>query len=135
MAPCFATNVPVYLVDDEPEKQEATRILVQEYLIEGDGMISVQVRSKTRAASRKLSHALSEEQAREMVGYFAAFSPLPENVEMVLGAVRRSREYTLSLWDALIVESTLAAGVDCLLTEDLRHGQDIERLRIENPFL
>jgi predicted nucleic acid-binding protein len=26
-------------------------------------------------------------------------------------------------------------GVDCLLTEDLQHGQSIEGLQIENPFI
>lgn len=54
---------------------------------------------------------------------------------MVLGAVRRSREYMLSFWDALIVESALSAGANRLLTEDLQNGQEIEGLHIENPFL
>ncbi len=54
---------------------------------------------------------------------------------MVLGAVRRSQEYMLSFWDALIVESAILAGANRLLTEDLQHGQEIENLRVENPFL
>jgi len=40
-----------------------------------------------------------------------------------------------SFGDALIVEAALAGGADCLLTEDMQHGQMIEGLRIENPFL
>ena len=54
---------------------------------------------------------------------------------MVLSAVRRSREFALSFWDALIVEAALKAGADRLFTEDLQHGQIIDGLRIENPFL
>ncbi|MBA3423350.1 MAG: PIN domain-containing protein [Rubrobacter sp.] len=136
MPPFFDTNVLVYFVDDdEPEKQEAVRLLVQEHLVEGDGMLSVQVLREFYSASRRLSRALSDEQAHEMVRYFATFSPLPEDARMVLGAVRRSREHMLSFWDALILESALSAGADRLLTEDLQHGQEIEGLRVENPFL
>jgi len=136
MPPFFDTNVLVYFVDDdEPKKQEVARVLVQEYLVEGDGMLSVQVLREFYSASRKLSRPLSDQQAEEMVGYFATFSPLPEDARMVLGAVRRSREYMHSFWDALIVESALSAGANRLLTEDLQHGQEIEGLHIENPFL
>jgi len=136
LPPFFDTNVLVYFVnDDEPEKQEVVRALVREHLIEGEGMLSVQVLREFYSASRKLPHPLSDEQAQEMVRYFSVFAPLPEDARMVLGVVRRSREYALSFWDALIVEAALSAGADRLLTEDLQHGQEVEGLRIENPFL
>ena len=54
---------------------------------------------------------------------------------MVLEAVRRAQEMSISLWDALIVEAALKAGADRLFTEDLQHGQIIEGMRVENPFL
>ena len=41
----------------------------------------------------------------------------------------------LSFWDAQILEAALKGGVDRLLTEDLQNGQNIEGLRVENPFL
>ncbi len=40
----------------------------------------------------------------------------------------------ISFLDALIVEAALAGGADRLLTEDLQHGQEIQGLRVENPF-
>ena len=136
MPPFLDTNVLVYFVDeDEPEKQEVARGLVQEHLVAGSGMISVQVLREFYSAARKLRRPLSGEKAREAVGYFAVFSPLPEDAGMVLRAVRRSQEAPLSYWDALIVEAALAGGADRLLTEDLQHGQEIGGLRIENPFL
>ena len=136
MPPFFDTNVLVYFVDeDEPEKQEVARVLVQEHLVEGDGMLSVQVLREFYSAARKLRRPLSDEKAQEAVKYFAAFSPVPEDARMVLGAVRRNQEFLLSFWDALIVEAALRGGADRLLTEDLQHGQVIEGLRIENPFL
>lgn len=43
--------------------------------------------------------------------------------------------WQLSFYDSLIVAAALAAGSQRLLTEDLQHGQQIETLTIENPFL
>ncbi len=132
----FDTNVLVYAVDvEESDKSVVARELVERHLVEGDGLISVQVLREFYAASRKMKNPIPAEQAEEMVGYFSAFAPMPEDVWTVLGAVRRSRALTLSFWDALIVESALRGGADRLLTEDLQNGQIIEGMRIENPFL
>lgn len=43
--------------------------------------------------------------------------------------------YQYSFYDSLIVAAALQAGCRRLLTEDLQHGQEIDGLRIENPFL
>lgn len=132
----FDTNVLVYFVDeDEPNRNEVACNLVEEHLIRGDGMLSVQVLREFYSSTRRLRRPLSDERAREMVGYFAAFVPMPENERLILGAIRRSQEASLSLWDALIIEAALAAGADRLLTEDLQHGQVIDGMRVENPFL
>ncbi len=136
MPPFFDTNILVYLVDeDEPKKQEVARGLVQEYLIEGKGMISVQVLREFYSAARKLRHPLSEERVSEAVRDFARLPPLAEDARMVLRAVDRTREISISSWDALIVEAALKAGADRLFTEGLQHGQVIEGMRVENPFL
>lgn len=39
------------------------------------------------------------------------------------------------LYDSLIVAAALEAGCTRLLTEDLQHGQRIETLIVENPFI
>ncbi len=136
MRPFFDTNILVYAFDEgEPEKREVSLGLIEEHLVGGDGMLSVQVLREFYSASRKLPRPLSDDKAQEAVRYFAAFSPMPEDAGRVLGAIRRSRSLDFSFWDALILEAALAAGADRLLTEDLQHGQAIEGLRIENPFL
>ncbi|HEV2094541.1 MAG TPA: PIN domain-containing protein [Rubrobacter sp.] len=136
MPPFFDTNVLVYLVDeDEPEKQRIARGLLEEHLAEGDGAISVQVLREFYWVAKRLDHPLSEERAREAVNDFAEFASVSEDAGMVLRAVRRHREMSLPFWDALIVEAALKAGADRLFTEDLQHGQVIEGMRVENPFL
>ena len=43
--------------------------------------------------------------------------------------------YGLSYWDCLIVSSAQQQGCEWLLTEDLQHNQQIDGVRILNPFL
>jgi len=130
------TNVLVYAFDEgEPEKREVARGLVEEHLVEGDGMLSVQVLREFYSATRKPTRPLPIEKAIEAVGYLATFSPIAEDARMVVGAIRRSQVLMFSFWDALIVEAALRGGADRLLTEDLQHGQRIEGLTVENPFL
>lgn len=136
MPPFFDTNILIYSVDkDETVKSGPAGELVETYLVRGKGAISVQVLREFYSASRRLGSPLSEEQAREMVDYFATFRTLSEDVGTVLGAARRTGELSISFWDALIVEAALRSGADLLFTEDLQHGQVIEGMRVENPFL
>jgi predicted nucleic acid-binding protein len=97
-------------------------------------MLSVQVLREFYSVVRKASFPLPAESAVEAIGYLATFSPVPEDAAMVLAAVRRSGEISVSFWNALIVEAALATGADTLLTEDLQHGQVIEGLRVHDPF-
>ena len=136
MPPFFDTNVLVYAFDEgEPEKRSVSRELIDEHLTRGDGMLSVQVLREFYSVSRREPRPLPVEEAVEAVGYFATFASGPEDTETVLAAIHRGQEYMLSFWDALIVESAIKGGADRLFTEDLQHGQVIEGLRIENPFL
>jgi predicted nucleic acid-binding protein len=136
MRPFFDTNVLVYAFDEgEPGRREVARALIEEHLVEGDGLLSVQVLREFYSVVRRVSFPLPAGAVVEAVRYLAAFSPVPEDAAMVLGAVRRSGEISVSFWDALIVEAALAAGADHLFTEDLQHGQVIEGLRVHDPFL
>jgi predicted nucleic acid-binding protein len=136
MPPFFDTNILIYSVDrDQTVKSGPAGELVEMHLVRGRGAISVQVLREFYSASRRLGSPLSEQQAREMVDYFATFRTLFEDVGTVLGAARRTGELSISFWDALIVEAALRSGADRLFTEDLQHGQVIEGMRVENPFL
>jgi len=136
MPPFFDTNVLVYAFDEgEPEKRKVALGLIEEHLIGGDGTISVQVLREFYSAVRREPQPLSDEDATAAVRRLAGFSPISEDTGMVLRAVRRTGEMSISFWDALIVEAALKSGADRLFTEDLQHGQVIEGMRVENPFL
>jgi predicted nucleic acid-binding protein len=46
-----------------------------------------------------------------------------------------SREWGISLWDALIVRAAEVAGHGRIPSEDLAHGTVYGSVRVENPFL
>jgi predicted nucleic acid-binding protein len=43
--------------------------------------------------------------------------------------------FSLSWWDALIVATASAADCEILFSEDLQHGQVIDSVTVQNPFL
>lgn len=132
----FDTNILIYAVDtNETSKYDLAANLVERHLVRENGAISVQVLREFYSVSRNIKNPLSEARAQEMVDFFSTFRTLSEDAGMVLGAIRRHKEMSLSFWDALIVEAALKSGADRLFTEDLQHGQVIEGMRVENPFL
>ncbi len=133
----FDTNVLLYLFDNsEPEKKaRAQEIFDRE--VEADRVVlSTQVLQEFYVnATRKLASPLTPEVAEERVSDFSRLPLARVDAPLILSAISRSQRMMLSFWDALIVEAALSAGASRLLTEDLQHGQEIEGLHVENPFL
>ena len=50
-------------------------------------------------------------------------------------ALEIQARYRYGFYDSLIIAAALEAGCQRLLSEDMQHGQQIEHLRIVNPFL
>lgn len=132
----FDTNILVYLFDaDAAEKQTKARERFQAETSAGRAVLSTQVLQEFYVAvTRKLAVPLEPETADEVVRNLAVLPVVRIDPERILAAIAKSRNLQLSFWDALIVEAALAGGAECLLTEDLDHGQTIDALRIENPF-
>jgi predicted nucleic acid-binding protein len=55
--------------------------------------------------------------------------------ETVLRASEIQERNQLSFWDAMILATAVQGGAETLLSEDMNHGQVIEGIRVENPFL
>ncbi len=133
----FDTNVLVYLFDDDaPEKQALARTVLQREVEDGRAVLSTQVLQEFFVATtRKLADPLSSKDGERAVRDLAELPVIQVTTRLVLDAVRRTRKTGFSFWDALIIETALASGADRLLTEDLQHGQRIDGLLVENPFI
>ncbi len=130
------TNVLVYLRDpSDPEKQRRAAEWFARLWDEGSGRISWQVLQEFHLVmTRKLDPPADRERVRDDVRALATWDPVPTEGEVMESAWRIEDRYGFSWWDSLIVAQALASGATTLLTEDLQDGQEIEGLRIVNPF-
>ena len=132
------TNVFIYQLERlDTRKAGIADQLIHDGIANGTGCISFQVVQECiNTAVRKARVPLS---GNEMRGYLDhALAPLYK-VQPSIGLYRASLEvlsgYRLSFYDSLIVAAALEAGCKRLYTEDMQHGQHIQRLTIHNPFL
>lgn len=128
------TNVFVYADDDDsPAKQKIARALIASLFESGNGVISLQVlREYFVVATSKLGKDAAD--VRRKVEIYSRFDLVAGDVDDLLAAIDLHRLHGLALWDALIVQSALAARCGILYSEDLQHGRKFGALRVENPF-
>ena len=133
----FDTNVLVYLFDnDAAEKQERARELLARQAGSGQVLLSTQVLQEFFVAvTRKLSRPLPVDDAAQAIRRLAAFQVVQVDTGMILEAIAVSKRFGISFWDALIVQAARQGGAEILYSEDLQHNQDVEGVRIVNPFL
>ena len=133
----FDSNVLLYLFDNSiPEKKARAQEVFDEEVEVGRAVLSTQVLQEFYVnATRKLAEPLPTEVAEAQTRDFARLPLIRADETMILAAIERHQSMSFSFWDALVVEAALRAGADRLLTEDLQHGQEIEDLTVENPFL
>ena len=137
---CFLdTNIFIYAIDtslDLKEKRETSRHLIQECIRNETGVISIQVLQEFyQVATHKIQIPLSSEEALEYLRYIAVLDTIHPDLDMIVSGIHLHEKTRLSFWEALIVQAALTAGCTQLLSEDLQHGMEIDRLIVENPFL
>ena len=131
------TNVLIYAHDlDAGPKHERAVSVISDLWEKESGIISVQVLQEFYVnVTRKIPKPLTPASARGIIRNYLAWRVEPNDAAAVLLASEIEERYRLSFGDALIVASASRAGADRILSEDLNHGQVIEGIRIENPFL
>jgi predicted nucleic acid-binding protein len=132
----FDTNVLVYAFDvGAPAKRKKAAQLLSERAAAGDVLISTQVLQEFYVAvTRKLAQPLAEESALVATRELTAFPTVNVDANLVLAAIRSSREHRISFWDALIIEAARSGGASVLYSEDLNDGQIFDGATVKNPF-
>ena len=132
------TNVFVYQLErDDARKADVAEQLIQRGIAHSTACISFQVVQEClNTALRKAHTRLSE---HEMRGYLdSVLEPLLRvhpSIRLYHAALDIQSRYRFGFYDSLIVAAALEAGCERLYTEDLQHGQRIQELTIQNPFL
>lgn len=130
------TNVLVYLRDpSDPGKQRRAAEWFTRLWDDGTGRISWQVLQEFHVVmTRKLDPPAERGRVRDDVMALTTWSPVPTGPAVVESAWAIEDRFGLSWWDSLVVSQALVSGARTLLTEDLQDGQEIDGLRIVNPF-
>ena len=129
------TNILLYTIDQrEHGKRDQALRIVSELAYHGMAVISIQVLQEFYVgATRKFG--IDPLSAKEMIAGFRSHELVMPDIEMVNEAIDTSILNRISFWDALLIASARRANCEVLWTEDLNHGQIIQGVRIENPFL
>jgi len=125
----FDSNVLVYLTDDASGKSGRT-----EDLLADGGVISVQVMNEfANVARRKVQ--LSWPETRDFLNTFrVTLEIVPMTLETHERGLDLAEQYSLSVYDGMIVAAALLAGCTTLYSEDMHDGLIIEGLTIRNPY-
>ncbi len=130
------TNVLIY-VDDvrDAEKQARAREWLLALWQGRAGRLSTQVLNEYYDnVTRKLKVGLSMGDARAKVRRLQLWQPWQIDHQTVETAWGVEARFGLSYWDALIVAAAVQSGCTHVLTEDLQHNQQMDSVKIINPF-
>ncbi len=130
------TNVWVYAVDAaDPVKRERA-LEATAPALGRDLVVSTQVLTEFYAVvTRKLSVPVPLDDAEAMVRQLTALPVVAIDASLVVSAVAASREWQISIWDALILRAAEIAGCRRVLSEDLADGTRYGLVVVENPFV
>ena len=129
------TNVWVYAIDvADPAKRQ--RALEATAPAQGrDLVISTQVLTEFYAVvTRKLAMPVSVDDAEAMVRQLAVLPVVTIDSSLVVSAIAGSRQWQISIWDAMILRAAAVAGCRRVLSEDLADGTTYGSVVVENPF-
>ena len=132
------TNIFAYSFDHQSKgKRDRAQRLIAQALQDNLGLISTQVIQEFfNVALKKFERPMERREAElylhQVFGPLCEVFPTLALYEKTL-IVRETTGY--SFYDSLILSAALIGRCQILYSEDLQHGQTIEGMRIENPFL
>ena len=131
------TNILVYAHDlDASVKHDQAAEIVGQLWESRNGVLSTQVLQEFYVTlTRNVASTLSKLEARKLVQKYSNWQVVLNDSTIISQASEIEESYNLSFWDALIISAAYSQNVPMILTEDLTHGQIIEGILIENPFL
>ena len=127
----FDSNVLIYAFTQAGEKTDRAR-----HVLSFGGAVSVQSLNETANTLRRKFN-VGWPRIGQIIDAIVDLcpSPSPLSLETHRAALRISERYGYSVYDGMIVASAIESGCTILYTEDLQHGQVVEEVRIENPFV
>jgi len=131
------TNILVYAHDlDAGDKHKEAQRIVSELWETKNGVLSTQVLQELYVTlTKKMLHPIEKVTARRILQRYFTWQVVINDPGIFIQASDIEEAYNISFWDALIVSAAYTKNVATILTEDLSHGQYIEGVLIQNPFI
>lgn len=131
------TNILVYAHDlDAGNKHEVAAKSISQLWESRNGVLSTQVLQECYVTlTKKVVQPLGTVAVRRLLQSYFSWDIAVNDPQTILQASEIEEAHNLSFWDALIVAAASSKNVAVILTEDLNHGQMIEGILIQNPFL
>jgi predicted nucleic acid-binding protein len=131
------TNILIYAYDLASGVKRKRAVEAVKALWEtGNGVLSTQVLQEFYVnVTRKIGHPITPDKARSILATYLAWPVEMIRPDSVLTASEIQQRHKISFWDAMIVVAAIQSGAMKILSEDLNHGQLIEGVLIENPFV
>src|SRR3974377_970496 len=129
------TNILLYSIS--PDRPEARKSEIAISRLEADDIaLSVQVLQEfyvqaTRATRRD---AIAHDIAVALVHTWLRFKVQEITLPVMMGELENNKNSRPPYWDSAIVAAARALACREILSEDMSHGREIERLTITNPF-
>lgn len=132
------TNVIIYLFDETaPEKRRKAEEIIYTALESKGACVSYQVIQETlNVLTGKITKTVTPEDAR--LFFLCVLSPLwkvSPTQKLYIRALDISGRYGYGFYDSLILSAAIEAGCNRVISEDLQDGQQVESVKIVNPFL
>jgi predicted nucleic acid-binding protein len=131
------TNIFAYSFDAKsPAKARRAAQLIRQAADTGNGVVSYQVVQEFfNLAFRRFQHPMNVAEAEQyLITVFRPLLAVHSSQALFVEAMRIAARHHFAWYDCLIVAAALQSQCGVLYSEDLQHGQEIERLVIENPF-
>lgn len=127
----FDSNVLIYAFTQAGDKTNTA----QQILSRG-GAVNVQALNETANTLRRKFN-VGWPRIGQIIDAIVKFcpKPLPVGLDTHRAALRICERYGYSIYDGLIIAAAKEAGCATLYSEDLQHGQIVEGVKIDNPFL
>lgn len=125
------SNVVVYAVGKASDKRSVARNMLASGAVISTQVVNetINVLTRKQGATLTVAHEIAE-------SLLVLCEVVPVEVATIREAMRLTRRYSLSHWDALIIGAALLADCSTLYSQDMQHGQVIDgRLTLVNPFV
>jgi predicted nucleic acid-binding protein len=131
------TNILIYAYDASAgQKNRKAKDTLVKLWNSKRGIISIQVMQEFFVnVTSKIQYPIDTDSAEVIIKDLFQWEVVVNDEASILKAIDIHIEYKFSFWDAMILQAAVNGGAKLLYTEDMIHGQEVQGVRIVNPFV